>query len=131
MPELQVHRPAVKMILAGLQAIFAHQHPPNCSEVKFLIHTSHGSGIGSQIHMYGAALAMAMALDRVYVEVYNDAVLYTTGGGFCKEGQRMDECFFQSFSGCTLADAGECTTVVLFLQDTSVLAVRNCSEAPK
>lgn len=90
---------------AAVQAIYAHQHPANCGNAKFLVHTSHGSGLGSQLHMDTAALAMAMALGRVYVEVYSSASLYTDGE-YCGENQRLDECFFEPFSSCTPEDAG-------------------------
>lgn len=60
---------------AAMQAlIYAHQHPSDCSKVRFLVyeHPWH-SGLGAAVDMIADALAWAMAEDRVLLIDYPTA----------------------------------------------------------
>lgn len=51
----------------GIEQIWRHQFPHNCSERKFLISGGWPYGFGSRIHMEGVGLAIAMQLGRIYL----------------------------------------------------------------
>lgn len=51
----------------AMQAIWNHQHPQDCSKAKFLIAEGFLSGFGSEIHVVGVGLALAMEMGRVFV----------------------------------------------------------------
>lgn len=62
-------------------------------------------GIGSQIHVYGKGLAIAMALGRVYIQAWGPSTLFTEGA-FCPERSTLDQCFFRPLTKCTLEHTG-------------------------
>ena len=49
----------------AMDVIYRHQHPSDCSNAKFLITEGFASGFGSEIHLEGFALALAMASGRI------------------------------------------------------------------
>ena len=51
----------------GLEEIWRHQFPSDCSNKKFLISGGWPYGFGSRIHMEGMGLAVAMQLGRIYL----------------------------------------------------------------
>jgi hypothetical protein len=90
------------------------QNPESCEDKKFLVHAGHHAGIGSQLHVMGAALAWAMTIGRIYLLSYNPNTTIYTDGDYCPERSAIDGCFFLPISSCTLEDAGfdDDTTVV-------------------
>lgn len=51
----------------GIEAIWKHQFPEDCSNKKFLISGGWPYGFGSRIHMEGVGLAIAMQMGRIYL----------------------------------------------------------------
>ena len=49
----------------AMDIIYKHQHPRDCSKAKFLITEGFSSGFGSEIHIEGFSLAIAMASGRI------------------------------------------------------------------
>ena len=119
--------------------IHEHQHPVDCAGKKFLVHSAHKAGIGSQVHMFGAALATAMSLGRIYVPVFNKVMslapllallriiariacssvahcvqhtrsaVWTEDRKYCKAGSTIDRCFLEAWTSCSVADTGYIT----------------------
>lgn len=94
----------------ALKTIYNHQHPQDCSKVQYMISKGWGNGgFGSQIHVETATLALAMQMNRVLV------LSPLTSGGknkifhevpFCqKRDVKGLDCYWESWSNCTLADA--------------------------
>eukprot|EP01032_Pedospumella_encystans_P028847 gene28847-32580_t len=52
---------------SGIEEIWTNQHPADCSKAKFLISGGFESGFGSEMHVIGAGLALAMSMNRVYI----------------------------------------------------------------
>lgn len=89
------------------RVIWAHQHPEDCSQAKFLTMLHWPSGLGALLHFLGRALGLAMHLGRVLVlsvEDYNpkpgEPGMPWYDGQLCPERVSW-ECWFQPLSGCT------------------------------
>jgi hypothetical protein len=102
---------------AGMEAIWKHQHPPDCKNAKFIISGGFESGFGSEFHVLGEGLAMAMNLGRVYVmfpdrgnsglsDKMNSLNRFQVDTEYCrKQGKLSLECYFEPWSSCTIEDA--------------------------
>ena len=62
-----------------LDAIWKNQHPEDCSKAKFLISNGFNSGFGSEIHVEGSVLAVAMQLGRVYINLKHKRFVFFRG----------------------------------------------------
>ena len=91
----------------ALKAIFEHQFPKNCSNVKFLVSDGFASGFGSRLHVEGLGLALALQLGRVYIS-RNDShsFLWETNVNHCKQQGKFNMyCFYEEWTNCSLEDA--------------------------
>ena len=91
----------------GLELIWNNQHPPNCSEAKFLVSGGWPYGFGSRIHVEGWGLAIAMELGRVYLQHPDgDNIFWETDNAHCK-GQNKNtlDCYYHPWSSCSIKDA--------------------------
>lgn len=79
--------------------IYRHQHPANCTRTRFLALRQRPSGIGSNLHVLGQALALAMNLGRVLVLADPDPRFLWHNRSFCR-GAVSWECWFLPMSGC-------------------------------
>jgi hypothetical protein len=107
----------------GMDAIWQNQHPADCSKAKFLIGGGFESGFGSEIHVLGSGMALAMSLNRVYIMLATngDSSLmdkmhsnnkFQVDIDFCrKQGKTNLECYYEPWSSCTLEDALQGTTL--------------------
>eukprot|EP01040_Poterioochromonas_malhamensis_P000345 gene346-373_t len=88
--------------------IWKHQHPPkeNCANLKFVINGLHNGGFGSELHVHGGVLGMAINLERTFLwnPVVHNAVGWEFDTPFCDE-KRNFECYYQPASSCTVFDA--------------------------
>jgi hypothetical protein len=119
----QTHGETLYGLELGLEAIWKNQHPEDCSKAKFLISGGFESGFGSEFHVLGAGLALAMSLGRVYVMLehqgdssLNDKVHslndFQINTEFCrKQGKLSLDCYYEPWSSCTLEDALQGTTL--------------------
>ena len=111
----------------GMEAIWKNQHPEDCSKAKFLISGGFESGFGSEIHVLGSGLALAMSMNRVYIMLADrgDSSLmdkmhsnnaFQVDHEYCRGQSKLNlECYYEPWSSCTLEDA---------LKDTSLQNLR-------
>jgi hypothetical protein len=104
---------------AGMEAIWRNQHPADCSTAKYLISGGFESGFGSEIHVIGVGLALAMNMGRVYVMFpdHGDSSLtakmdslnrFQVDIDYCKNqgpGKLSLDCYYEPWSSCTIEDA--------------------------
>ena len=94
--------PAQRNVLYGTayaqRVIWEHQNPSDCSKAKFLEYRHDVSGIGSQLHLHGQALALAMHLGRILV-LPQDAQMHYYDKSFCP-GEENWDCWFQPITWC-------------------------------
>jgi hypothetical protein len=101
----------------GMDVIWKNQHPDDCSKAKFLIGGGWESGFGSELHVLGTGLALALKMNRVYL------LLATNGDSgrmdkmhsinkwqvdidYCRKQNNTNlDCYFEPWSSCTLDDA--------------------------
>lgn len=107
----------------GIQAIWDNQHPIDCSKANFLISGGFESGFGSEFHVIGAGLALAMRMKRVYVMLADqgDSALmdkmrsinnFQVDTEFCRKQKHLNlDCYYEPWSSCTLEDALRGTTM--------------------
>lgn len=84
--------------------IWRHQHPTSCKAVKYLIFFPAHHGIGSNVHLLGQTLAIAMALERVLLVAEDPSHPYYDAG-FCTDTKSYHDCYFEAISSCNLSDA--------------------------
>lgn len=96
----------------ALDVIYKHQHPENCSQVKFLVSGGYPSGYGSQVHVEGQGLAAALDSGRVFLRHPGPPTNlrhffgWQTNTALCKAaGTDTLDCYYRPWSSCTLADA--------------------------
>lgn len=95
----------------AIPVIHAHQNPMDCTNKKFLIpHSSFANGFGSQHHVNGVGLAVAMNSDRILIQnpegplpdFPNEA--YQTSNKHCTSQNKFNmECYYKSWSNCSRA----------------------------
>lgn len=96
----------------AMEVIWKNQHPPDCSKAKFLVSNGYGSGFGSQVHVEGNGLTIALNTGRVYLmhpggpERLKHFMYWQTDNSHCKsQKKRTLECYYEPWSSCTLQDA--------------------------
>ncbi len=92
----------------ALDKIWDHQHPKDCSSVKFFISGHHNGGFGSELHVFGSALGLAMNMGRVYLQnpLIHDKVQWEVSNPFCQNRTATNlECYYEPWSSCTIFDA--------------------------
>lgn len=70
--------------------------------VKFLLYHLHKAGIGSKIHVLGAALAIAMSQQRVLVVAKQSSDPFMDD--WCEGANSLIECYFEDFTSCPSLD---------------------------
>eukprot|EP00607_Mallomonas_marina_P001628 CAMPEP_0182432012 /NCGR_PEP_ID=MMETSP1167-20130531/53324_1 /TAXON_ID=2988 /ORGANISM="Mallomonas Sp, Strain CCMP3275" /LENGTH=421 /DNA_ID=CAMNT_0024619029 /DNA_START=196 /DNA_END=1461 /DNA_ORIENTATION=- len=90
---------------AAMKAVWDHQHPKNCSTAKFLISGGHAAGFGSQYHVEGSFLAIAMNLGRVLLPHPIFPHQWPFKNSFCREFHHTNfHCYYEPYSSCTYED---------------------------
>jgi hypothetical protein len=103
----------------GMDAIWKNQHPASCADAKFLISGGFESGFGSEFHVVGAGLALALSMNRVFIMFPDpgDSSLmdkmhsnnrFQVDIDYCKnqgKGKTSLDCYFEPWSSCTIEDA--------------------------
>jgi hypothetical protein len=100
----------------GIEHAWKHQHPANCSQMQFLVvEAGWDQGFGSETHVIGSGLAVAMNMNRVYVLRLNKEntdefklkrnYAFEIDTSFCREQKKMSlECYYLPWSSCTMKD---------------------------
>eukprot|EP01038_Epipyxis_sp_PR26KG_P011759 gene11759-15735_t len=96
-----------------MRTIWENQHPKDCSKAKFLIAEGWTQGFGSEVHIIGVGLALAMNLNRVYV-MNPDGPLRSTveldnrwqvRNPFCEsQNKKTLECYYEPWTNCSIDD---------------------------
>ncbi len=86
--------PLTKLYLKeALERIERNQFPHDCSGKKFLISRGMRTGFGSEIHMEGLGLAMALETGRIFMPPFR--------AGF----EDKWKCYYKTYTNCTINDA--------------------------
>jgi hypothetical protein len=100
-----------------IEMIWRNQHPENCSDAKFLISGDWEQGFGSEIHVYGAGLAIALNMKRVFILIPNqmDSGImdkmhsvnrFQVDTDFCRKQSKENlECYYEPITSCKITDA--------------------------
>ena len=78
----------------ALERIHKNQFPQDCSGKKFLISRGMRTGFGSEIHIEGLGLAMALETGRIYMPPPGEGI----NGGFDQKWK----CYYESYTNCTI-----------------------------
>ena len=102
----------------AMEAIWKHQHPANCSDAKYLISGGFESGFGSEFHVIGVGLALAMNMNRVFImfpDKMDSSLMdkmssvnnrFQVDIEYCrKQGKPNLECYYEPWTHCTIQDA--------------------------
>ena len=94
--------------------IWKHQRPEDCTQSKFLISEGWPQGFGSEVHVVGNGLAIAMNMGRIYVMnpdgPISDKQLglnnsFQVDTKFCIErGKTTLECYFEKWTSCSITE---------------------------
>ena len=93
--------------LEGMDALWKHQNPEDCSKAKFMIAGDWEEGFGSEIHVLGAGMAAAVAMGRVYVMTKRDKAVshsfWQVDTEHCRAqgNTKNHECYFEPWTHCT------------------------------
>ena len=85
------------------RVIYQHQHPADCAGLRFLVYRPCPHGIGSNIHVMGQALSLAMRFNRVLM-VAEDREHPYYDRDYCPPGTSVHDCYFEPVSNCSWAD---------------------------
>jgi len=107
----------------GMAAIWENQHPKDCSKAKFLITGGFESGFGSELHVIGVGLALAMNMGRVYVLLHDrmdsgladkahSANSFQVKNQFCADQGKFNlECYYEPWTSCSYDEIYNGTTL--------------------
>jgi hypothetical protein len=98
----------------AIDIIYKHQHPQDCSTSKFLVSKNGypATGFGSEMHMEGYFLYIAMETNRVYIPYsmhphHNRFERNRPESELCHGTGSFFECFFQPITNCTWDDVSK------------------------
>ncbi len=96
---------SLPLLVEGWQVVWDHQHPRDCESANFLIGTAPASGFGANLQMEADNLALALILNRVYIQapITPDSMEWTINTPHCqKQRKRNAECYFEQLTNCTM-----------------------------
>jgi hypothetical protein len=141
----QIHGETMDGFEEGIKAIYNNQHPDDCSKAKFMISNGWNQGFGSEIHVIGVGLALAMNMNRVFLmnpegrPVNEDRDnRWQVNNSFCRNQNKTTlECYFEPWSSCNINDAMQKTTIEklksdkenTFFSDTDIV-IKNIGDIP-
>lgn len=90
------------MVSKSLQTIFEHQHPSDCDSKSYLVSVGYSTGFGSEIHVEGMGLAIAMQLGRIYLPKVDrfPEQKYQVPKSLC-EGHSNLDCYYEPWTNCS------------------------------
>lgn len=90
--------------LQALEIIWRNQNPPDCSKAKYLITEPFLQGVGSEMHVYGVGLGIAVETGRVFLQ--QGGWSWRFKNSHCAAQNKLNmECYYMPLSKCTLQDA--------------------------
>lgn len=91
-------------IAQALEVIWRNQNPPDCSKAKYMITEPFLQGVGSEMHVYGVGLGMAIETGRVFLQ--QGGWSWRFKNAHCASQNKYNmECYYMPLSKCTLEDA--------------------------
>jgi hypothetical protein len=116
-PNLQPYSTDYGEVLYGfreaMDVIWKNQHPANCKDAKFLISEGWTQGFGSEVHVVGVGLAIALNMNRVYMmnpkgprKSEDRDNRWQTHNKYCKNRNIFTlECYYEPWTNCSYEDA--------------------------
>lgn len=90
--------------MQALEIIWKNQNPPDCSKAKYLITEPFLQGVGSEMHVYGVGLGIAIETGRVFLQ--QGGWSWRFKNAHCASQNKLNmECYYMPLSKCTLHDA--------------------------
>jgi len=98
----------------AMEVIWKNQHPEDCSKAQFLIAQGWPQGFGSEVHVLGVGLAVALNTKRVFIMNPDGAPehdflnnTWQVQNPFCrsKNSKSALDCYFESWTHCKPEDA--------------------------
>jgi len=90
--------------MQALEIIWRNQNPPDCSKAKYMITEPFLQGVGSEMHVYGVGLGMAIENGRVFLQQGGWSWRFKNAHCHSQNKHNM-ECYYMPLSKCTLQDA--------------------------
>lgn len=91
----------------SLEAVWANQHPVDCSKAKFYIAGPWEEGFGSEIHVIGVGLGIALSMNRVFIWNKKQPVnKWQVNTEHCRNQNNTVnlECYYEPMTHCTPDD---------------------------
>jgi len=88
----------------AMDIVWQNQNPPDCSKAKYLIAEPFLQGVGSELHVHGVALAIAIATKRVFLQHGGWSWRFRNPHCAAQNKQSL-ECYYVPVSKCSLEDA--------------------------
>jgi hypothetical protein len=95
---------SVALHVQAMEIIWKNQNPPDCSKAKYLIGEPFLQGVGSELHVHGVGLSIAIATNRVFLQHGGWSWRFKNSHCAAQNKQSM-ECYYMPVSKCTLHDA--------------------------
>eukprot|EP01038_Epipyxis_sp_PR26KG_P011760 gene11760-15737_t len=95
----------------AIENIWRHQNPVDCSKAKFLIAEGWPQGFGSEVHILGIGLALALNMNRIYVMNPNGPLSpimeldnrWQVNNSYCNSiGKKTHECYYEPWTNCSI-----------------------------
>lgn len=87
-----------------MEVIWNSQNPADCSKAKYLITEPFLQGVGSEMHVYGVGLGIAIETGRVFLQQGGWSWRFKNAHCASQNKKNM-ECYYLPLSRCTLEDA--------------------------
>jgi hypothetical protein len=98
----------------GMDAIWRNQFRNDCTNAKFLISNGWSQGFGSEVHVVGNGLALALNMGRIYINnpegpLAEESLLNNTWQvqtDFCRRQKKIThDCYYEPWSNCDIRKA--------------------------
>eukprot|EP01038_Epipyxis_sp_PR26KG_P012973 gene12973-17397_t len=94
----------------AISKVWHHQHPADCSKAKFLVTDGWIGGFGSETHVLGVGLAIAMNLNRIFIRRIeplkrSKRSAFQFDNEFCRNQSKVTlDCYYELWSNCSWSD---------------------------
>jgi hypothetical protein len=103
----------------ALNIVYKHQHPDTCDNQSYLLSQGYNSGFGSEIHVEGYGLAVAMEVGRVYLSSsrVDPRRAWQSPESLCynhttSKPMNALRCYYETWSNCSCESSDWLTRIV-------------------